>query len=107
MMLLNSRRSATARGYLKLGCTKLVPAVLAFAAIFAVSTLLRAQTTISTGSIQGMVTNPTGGLVSGAKITITNKATGQVIETTTNSAGTYISGALGPGSYTVRIEVTV
>src|SRR6266446_2242067 len=33
-----------------------------------------AQTTISTGSIQGTVTDPSGAVVSGAKITITNKA---------------------------------
>src|SRR5256885_8718393 len=48
-----------------------------------------AQTTISTGSIQGTVTDPSGAVVSGAKITITNKAKGQVIELTTNSLGAY------------------
>src|SRR6202044_3652698 len=63
-----------------------------------------AQTTISTGSIQGVVTDPTGAVVSGAKISINNKATGRVITSTTTSAGTYGSGALIPGDYTLRVE---
>jgi hypothetical protein len=63
-----------------------------------------AQTTISTGSIQGTVTDPSGALVPGARISILNKATNKVTETTTNSAGTFASGALIPGQYTVRIE---
>src|SRR5438445_13189481 len=63
-----------------------------------------AQTTISTGSIQGTVTDPSGAVVSGATVKITNKATGQGISTTTSSAGTYTSGALLPGEYVVRVE---
>lgn len=65
---------------------------------------LHAQTTISTGSIVGTVTDPSGAVVSGAKVTITNKATAQVTTTTTTSAGTYTSGALTPGGYIVRVE---
>jgi hypothetical protein len=63
-----------------------------------------AQTTISTGSIQGVVTDPSGAVVSDAKITIGNKATGRVITTKTTSAGAYTSGALTPGEYTLRVE---
>ena len=63
-----------------------------------------AQTTISTGSIQGVVTDPSGAVVSDAKITISNKATGRVITTRTTSAGAYTSGALTPGDYTLRVE---
>src|SRR6266853_2088616 len=68
------------------------------------SVLTFAQTTISTGSIQGTVTDPSGAVVSGARISIRNHGTNQVTETTTTSAGTYASGALIPGQYTVRIE---
>jgi Carboxypeptidase regulatory-like domain len=72
--------------------------------ILACSALLLAQTTISTGSIQGVVTDPTGAVVGGAKISINNKATGRVITATTTSAGTYASGALTPGDYILRVE---
>jgi hypothetical protein len=72
------------------------------AAIFCVSAL--AQTTISTGSIQGTITDQSGAVVSGAKVTVTNKATGQVITTSTNSSGAYASGALLPGEYAVKVE---
>src|SRR5215469_4054210 len=63
-----------------------------------------AQTTISTGSIQGTVTDPSGAVVPGATITITNQSTGQALTTATNSSGTYASGALIPGSYTLLVE---
>jgi hypothetical protein len=68
------------------------------------SIVLYAQTTISTGSIQGTVTDQSGALVAGAKVTITNKSTARVVNSTTTSAGAYISGALTPGEYTVRVE---
>ncbi len=65
---------------------------------------LFAQTTASTGSVQGTVTDPSGALVGGAKVTINNKSTGRLITVTTTSAGAYTSGALTPGDYTIRIE---
>src|SRR6266404_4896733 len=63
-----------------------------------------AQTTISTGSIQGTITDQSGAVLGGAKVTITNKGTGQAITVQTTSAGTYTSGALSPGDYKIRIE---
>jgi Carboxypeptidase regulatory-like domain len=64
---------------------------------------LSAQTTISTGSIVGTVTDPSGAVVPNASVTITNKRTGQTIHVTTTSSGTYASGALLPGDYTVSV----
>src|ERR1700756_96167 len=64
----------------------------------------RAQSNVQAGTIQGVVTDPQGGVVPNAKVTITNKDTGATIETTTSSAGTYTSGSLTPASYTVRVE---
>lgn len=63
-----------------------------------------AQTTISTGSIVGTVTDPSGAVIGGAKVTLTERGTGRTMATTTNSAGAYTSGALVPGDYTVRLE---
>ena len=58
-----------------------------------------AQTTVGTGSIIGVVNDPTGAVVGGANITIINAATNQVIRTSSNSSGAYASGALSPGQY--------
>jgi hypothetical protein len=63
-----------------------------------------AQTTVGTGSIDGTVSDPSGAVVSGAKVTITNTGTGQVINLITNSSGAYNSGALAPGIYKVQIS---
>jgi len=68
------------------------------------SVVALAQTTIGTSSIQGTVTDPSGAVLSGAKVSITNTGTQQVITTTSNSSGQFVSGALQPGSYTVRVE---
>jgi len=70
------------------------------------SSAMFAQTTISTGSIVGTITDPSGAVVSGAKVSITNIGTGQVQTTTTSSSGTFASGALTPGKYSVRIEAS-
>jgi len=82
-----------------------IPAIISLCGVVALwCTSALAQTTISTGSIQGTVTDPSGAVVTGAKITISNKSTGRVFEVATTSAGTYTSGALTPGEYTVKVE---
>ena len=48
------------------------------------------QTTISTGGIQGTVTDPSGVLVTGAIVSITNTATRQTPSVKSNSAGAYM-----------------
>jgi Carboxypeptidase regulatory-like domain len=62
------------------------------------------QATVGTGGIEGTVTDPQAAIVAGATVVITNKATGQVINTTSNASGAYSSGALFPGIYSVRVE---
>jgi hypothetical protein len=80
-------------------------AALAVAFLFVVSIApIHAQTTVAQGSIQGTITDPSGAVVGGVRVTISNKATGQVIATTTNSSGIYSSGALLPGNYVLRVE---
>ena len=71
---------------------------------FLSSTLLLAQTSVGNGSIQGTITDPSGAVVSGAKITITEKSQGVSSHATSDSRGTYSSGALIPGNYAVRVE---
>src|SRR5215469_4587395 len=74
------------------------------AAVLFSQQLAHAQANVQAGSIQGVVTDPQGGVVPNAKVTITNKDTAAVLETTTTSAGTFVSGSLVPGTYTVRVE---
>jgi hypothetical protein len=68
------------------------------------STLLLAQTTVGSGSIQGTVTDPSGAVVSGAKVLITNQGTGQTQTVTTNAAGSYTSQALDPAKYKLQVS---
>ena len=79
--------------------------LLALVAMFALccSSLMFAQTSIATGSIQGNVTDATGAVLPSAKITATGP-TGQTLHATSNSAGEYTFGALVPGIYQVRVE---
>jgi hypothetical protein len=66
------------------------------------SQLLPAQT-VGTGSIVGIVTDPQGKLLAGAKVEIRNKATAAVIHVTTSPAGIYSSGPIQPGNYAVHV----
>lgn len=65
---------------------------------------LLGQTTLSTGSITGTVTDPSGALVSDARIQISNLGTGQKAELTSNASGSFTSAPLPPGNYKVQIS---
>src|SRR4029077_18033736 len=58
------------------------------------------------GSIVGTVTDPTGAVVSGAKVVVTNTGTGQSINLNANQSGAYASGPLDPGTYKVQVSAT-
>jgi hypothetical protein len=66
------------------------------------SALLYGQKT--TGSIQGTVTDSTGAVIPGVKITVTNTATNVSATTTTSSEGTYLVSNLDPSTYVVTSE---
>ena len=53
------------------------------------------------GSISGLVSDPSGAIVSGAKVTALNHATGVALHTVTSAAGLYSFVSLTPGSYVV------
>ena len=67
------------------------------------ASLLVAQT-VGAGSIVGVVTDPQGAAIEGAKVEIANDARAFAIHVTTSSVGVYSSGAILPGDYSVRIE---
>jgi Carboxypeptidase regulatory-like domain/TonB dependent receptor len=55
------------------------------------------------GSIVGTVRDPTGAVVPGATVTVTNKGTDITLTTVTNNTGEYQALALLPGDYEVRV----
>src|SRR5579863_558915 len=105
MLNLKSPALCKGRGWIGLISTgRIAVSVISLGLISLSSALLLAQSTVGTGSIQGVVTDQTGAVLSGAKVTITNKATAGAIHVTTSSAGAYSSGPMQPGDYTVRVE---
>ena len=57
------------------------------------------------GSIDGVVTDPSGAAISAAKIRITNTETGAVSDVTADSVGYYRAVHLKPGKYQVSVEI--
>jgi hypothetical protein len=56
------------------------------------------------GRITGLVTDPAGSVIAGAKVVVTNSGTGVQSETVTGADGAYQILNLGIGSYTVAVE---
>jgi len=65
---------------------------------------LCAQTT--SGAIVGSVTDPSGAVIGGASITVTNVDTGISVKATTDSSGEYVVTPLSVGHYSVAVEAT-
>src|SRR5215831_12948953 len=57
-----------------------------------------------TGSVVGVVKDPTGGLIPGVKITATNRATGALLSGISNESGRFEFPQLAPASYTLVAE---
>src|ERR1051325_10879043 len=84
------------------GCLGLMSA---FAlAILLVLAPLSAQTT--TGTVSGTVVDPSNNIVPGAKVSVTNEATGEVRRAETAGTGDFTFPSLLPATYTVQVEMT-
>jgi hypothetical protein len=57
-------------------------------------------------TLVGTVTDPSGGVVANATVTLTDSETGEVYTLTTNSAGEYIRPALKPATYSITVSAT-
>jgi hypothetical protein len=68
----------------------------------AVPNTLRAQ--IDMGGLTGIVKDPSGAMVPGIDLTLTNEATGVAQKEKSSSAGTYVFEAVSAGSYTLKAE---
>jgi hypothetical protein len=56
------------------------------------------------GELKGLVTDPSGAALAGAKVTLTQSATGVALNTQTTSAGEYDYTQLNSGVYSVSVE---
>jgi len=79
-------------------CLSIVPLLLLCLAAITGS----AQTV--TGSVRGTITDPSGAIVAGANVTVTNTATGVNTSATTNSAGEYSIRFLQIGQYKLTVD---
>ena len=59
---------------------------------------------IDRGTIQGVVTDPSGAVIPGAKVTVTQTATNSTLDFTTNGEGIYVAGNLPVATYRVTFE---
>jgi Carboxypeptidase regulatory-like domain len=76
-----------------------------FAAFVAMCGVLMAQSA-GTGALTGVLTDPSGGSIPNATITLTNAQTNQTRTVTTGADGSYRFPLLPPGTYRVRFSAT-
>jgi len=74
------------------------------AAWLACASLIAAQSANPTATLSGVVTDPTGAVVSGARVTVRNKDTGLSRSVTTDAVGAYRLISLPPGAYHLKVE---
>ena len=64
----------------------------------------RSTAQIDRGEVTGTVLDPSGAVVAGAQITLTNDSTNVKAVSKSTSTGTYVFGNLNPGTYTIEAE---
>src|SRR5215510_9603162 len=65
---------------------------------------IQAQAQTITGSISGVITDSTGGVIPSATVTLASEKTGQTRTAATNGEGRFNFAALQPGSYWLKVE---
>jgi hypothetical protein len=91
--------------YCSPSCTNFVETILALAIfLLAFPVCLGAQGSRVGAALEGTVRDNSGGVISGAAISVRNTSTNQVRTAATNSEGTFHAEALSVGSYEVRAE---
>ena len=77
---------------------------LSFLLVLAILTLSAAQ--VPTGTIAGTISDPSGAVIAGASVTVTNKSNGASRVIRTDSSGAYSAPSLAAGSYEVKVEAS-
>src|SRR6266403_58239 len=81
---------------------RVVLVVVALCCLFALTPSSLFSQSSTTGAVTGVVTDPTGSVVPGATITLTQLGTNLTLSTTTDSSGRYLFPALSPGQYSLK-----
>src|SRR5271157_2097814 len=81
----------------------LASSLLCFAVCLCLNWSLAAQSVV-TGGLAGIVTDPSGAVVTGATLNLTNPATGANFTATSSASGDYVFALLKPGQYTLRVS---
>src|SRR5215831_13479785 len=71
-----------------------------FVVVLGLANTVSAQ--VESGTINGVVLDNSGAVISGARVTVTNTATSQARKTVTNTSGEYSAPFLAPGTYDVE-----
>lgn len=79
---------------------------LALLALTLTGTVSPAFSQLVRGALSGVVTDPSGAVLPGAQVIITNKETNISRNTTTNDSGFYRFAALEPGDYSVQFRLS-
>jgi hypothetical protein len=74
--------------------------------VVAVLSVITASAQTGTTSLHGVVSDKTGAIITGAKVTLDNPRQGSHHETNTNAAGEYDFVALPPGTYSLSVEMS-
>lgn len=85
---------------------RLMYVVFALLVIYGAASVRLAAQTMTTGGVEGTVTNPKGAPVPGAVVELKNNAKGTLQTATTPADGSYQFGLLDPGSYTITVTMT-
>ena len=78
--------------------------LLIFALVFAVLGCVSGWAQVTTATMYGIVQDPTGAVIPGAQITLTNEGTGGTFTTSTDERGEFGFSVLPVGTYTLGVE---
>jgi carboxypeptidase family protein len=79
-------------------------ALLLLLMFFVLSAIPGAAQAVNTGTVIGTVTDPSGAVIGGANLTLTDKATSTTRTTTSNQTGSYVFTNVPPGTYDLTVK---
>lgn len=78
----------------------------AFAFVFSLALAVSISAQIASTSLRGVIKDPSGAVVPGATVTLTDNSNGQQFNTTSNAAGEYTLVQIPPAKYNIKVTAT-